>query len=85
MTEVRYLDKVTAQELWTSMYQFFACYKMLQDHIRDDWTPNGTSQQFDKPLASIPDATDAIMMTQKALGVTPVDEGFQVEQGRIKP
>ena len=77
MTEVRYLDK--AQELWTSMYQFFAYYKMLQDHLRDHWTPNGTSQQFDKLLASIP---DAIMMTQKVLGVTPVDEGFQVQQGR---
>ena len=72
MTEARYLDKVTAQELWTSMYQFFAYYKMLQDHLRDHWTPNGTSQQFDKLIASIP---DAIMMTQKALGVTPVD-GF---------
>ena len=79
MTEVRYLDKVTAQELWTSMYQFFAYYKMLQDHLRDHWTPNGTSHQFDKLIASIP---DAIMMTQKALGVTPVDEGFQVQQGR---
>ena len=52
---------------------------MLQDHLRDHGTLNGTSQQFDKFLASIP---DAILMTQKALGVTPVEDGFQVQQGR---
>jgi len=52
---------------------------MVQDHLRDKWTPNGTSQQFDTLIASIP---DAIMMTQKALGVTPAEEGFKVQQGR---
>ena len=79
MTEVRYLDKVTAQELWNATYKYFAHFKMIQDHLRDKWTPNGTTQQFDTLIASIP---DAIMMTQKALGVTPADDGFQVQKGR---
>jgi hypothetical protein len=79
MTEVRYLDKATAQELWNATYKYFAHFKMIQDHLRDKWTPNGTSQQFDTLIASIP---DAIMMTQKALGVTPADDGFQVQKGR---
>ena len=79
MTEVRYLDKVTAQELWNATYKYFAHFKMIQDHLRDKWTPNGTTQQFDTLIASIP---DAIMMTQKALGVTPTEDGFQVQKGR---
>jgi len=79
MTEVRYLDKVTAQELWNATYKYFAHFKMIQDHLRVKWTPNGTTQQFDTVIASIP---DAIMMTQKALGVTPADDGFQVQKGR---
>ena len=80
MTEVRYLDKVTAQELWNATYKYFAHFKMIQDHLRDKWTPNGTPQQFDTLIASIP---DAIMMTQKALNVTPAEDGFQVQQGDI--
>ncbi len=72
MTEVRYLDKVTAQELWNATYKYFAHLKMIQDHLRDKWTPNGTPQQLDTLIASI---LDAIMMTQKALGVTPTEEG----------
>ena len=52
---------------------------MIQDHLRDKWTRPGTSQKFDTLLASIP---DAIMMTQKALGVTPAEDGFQVQQSR---
>ena len=83
MTEVRYLDKVTTQELvtelWNATYKYFAHFKMAQGPLRDKWTPNGTPQQFDTLIASIP---DAIMMTQKALGVTPAEEGFQVQQGR---
>ncbi len=106
MTEVRYLDEVTAQGLWNATYKYFAHFKMLQDHLRDKWTyclycwllrellaaslilakkrfippdkwtPNGTPQQFDTLIASIP---DAIMMTKKALGVTLAEEGFQVQ------
>ena len=79
MTEVRYLDKVTAQELWNSMYKFFAHYKMIQDHLQDQWTLHGTLEQFDTLLAYISDAT---MITQKALGVTPAEDGFQVQQRR---
>ena len=79
MTEVQYLDKVTAQELWNATYKYFAHFKMIQGHLRDKWTPNGTTQQFDTLIASI---RDAIMMTQKALGVTPADDGFQVQKGR---
>ena len=29
MTEVRYLDKVTAQELWNATYKYFAQFKMI--------------------------------------------------------
>ena len=79
MTEVRYLDKVTAQELWNATYKYFAHFKMIQDHLRDKWTPNGTTQQFDTLIASIP---DAILMTQKALGVAPTEDGFQVQNSR---
>ena len=79
MTEVRYLNQVTVQELWNSLYKFFAHYTMIRDHIRDKWTLHGTSQKFDTLLASIP---DAILMTQKALGVTPVEDGFQVQPSR---
>ena len=52
---------------------------MVQDQLRDTWTLNGNSQQFDTLIASIP---DAILMTQKALGVTPTEDGFQIQQGR---
>ena len=79
MTEVRYLDKVTAQELWNATYKKFAHFQMIQAHLRDKWTLNGNSQQLDTLIASIP---DAILMTQKALGVTPTEEGFQIQQGR---
>jgi len=51
---------------------------MVQDHVRDKWTQNGTSEQFDTLIASIP---DAILMTQQALGVNPVDDGFKVQEG----
>ena len=81
MTEVRYLDKVTctAQELWNATYKKFAHFKMVQHQLRDTWTLNGNSQQFDTLIASIP---DAILMTQKALGVTPreaIEDGFQIQ------
>ena len=62
------------------MYQFFAHFKMIQDHLRDKWTLNGTSEHFDTLIATVP---DAIMMTQKALNVTPED-GFQVHSNRKK-
>ena len=79
MTEVRYLDKVTAQELWSATYKKFAHFQMVQAHLRDKWTVNGDSQQLDTLIATIP---DAILMTQKALGVTPTGDGFQIQQGR---
>ena len=74
MTEVRYLDKVTAQELWNATYKYFAHFKMVQDHLRDKWTPNGTSQQFDTLIASI---TRRYYDDPESVGCDPCGRGIQ--------
>jgi len=67
MEEVRYCDKVTPADIWKATYKLFAHYKMIQDHLRDNWSPPGSNVVLDTLFASIP---EAIEMTQQALQVS---------------